>query len=73
MSFFGSHDEARSIVHKIEESTNVGHGKGAASSRIRDGHSEPGVSVKNPMHELVPKRTSVRPRTSKLTRKYAAS
>ena len=78
MSFFGSFSEAKSIVHEIEVSNDVGHSKGKESSKIYSGHESPGVENRLASETLQPGRLRAgiktpKTRVDKLTRKYAST
>ena len=78
MSFYGSHAEAVSIIHQIEESENT---HSSSGSKILAGYDHPGgaTSGTKPASEtLMPGRLRAgirtpKTRTDKLTRRYASS
>lgn len=81
MSFYGLKEDAKSAIHDVELSNDIGHSKGGASSSILKGHDSPGGAA---MHAKLSGETQMvgrlrqgiktpKTRTDTLTRKYAAS
>ena len=72
MSFARSFEESRKIQGAIQNDKKDGR-DGDASSPILKGSDSPGTSMEHPVPEMTLRRTKLHARTTKLTRKYAAS